>query len=368
MKKWGRILTGLMSLCLALYVSGMECLAAQGGPVSVTPYTYTVTIHLGNPDNGGRFTGAPAVYGAGGTTESQAAVNDDTVVITGLKAGDRVNLTAQDFVSVSQGGKYFASAIRQSGRDDALAAYPVKGDMDFVVAYGIAGDMVAYTVNYQDSAGNALVQSSTYYGNVGDRPVVSYRYVEGYEPQAYNLTRTLTANAAENIFTFVYRPVEEGGENPAPVAPAPGGEPAAPAPAEEPAAPAPAAPAEPAPATPAPAAPAPATPAPAGPAAPAAPAPADDGPAAPAGPDTPVEDIPDEPVPQDEGPQELVDLDDENVPLADSDTIPDEDVPRAQGRRMGAIAIAAGVVGAAALIGVFIWLWLQKKKKKEEEA
>lgn len=362
MKKWGKILTGLMSLCLALYAAGTDCRAAQGAPepVKPEPYTYTVTIHLGNSDNGGSFMGVPGVS----DSSASAGIEGDTVVIRGLKAGARVNLEAQDFVSVPEDGKYFAKAIRQSGRDGAVGSYEVKGDMDFVVAYGIRGDMVAYTVNYQDTAGNALVQSSTYYGNVGDKPVVSYRYVEGYEPQAYNLTGTLKENAAENVFTFVYTPVEEGnaggGGTQAPAAPEQGGEAAPEAPAEAPAAPAPEAPAAPAPATPAPAAPAPAAPAPAGPAAPAAP---DDGPA---GPDAPVVDIPDDNVPQDEGPQEIVDLDDENVPLAD--TIPDEDVPRAQGKRMGAVAVAAGVVGAAALIGVFIWLWMQKKKKKEEEA
>lgn len=361
MKKWGKILTGLMSLCLAWSVAGTDCRAAQN-PVTPVPYTYTVTIHLGNPDNGGSFTGGPAIAGS---SSAETTVNRDTVVIKGLKAGERVNLTAQDFVSVPDGGKYYAKAIRQSGRDSAEGSYAVKGDMDFVVAYGIRGDMVAYTVNYQDAAGNALAQSSTYYGNVGDKPVVSYRYIEGYEPQAYNLTGTLTANAADNVFTFVYTPVEEGNEgggegggNQPPAAPGQGQDAAPQAPAQ-----APAAPATPAPATPAPATPAPATPAPAGPAAPAAP---DDGPDAPDAPDNPVVDIPDDEVPQNEGPEELVDLDDENVPLAD--TIPDDDVPLARGKRLGAVAIAAGVVGAAALIGVFIWLWMQKKKKKEEEA
>ncbi len=370
MKKWGKILTGLVSLCLAWSVAGTDCRAAQN-PVTPEPYTYTVTIHLGNPDNGGSFTGGPAIDGS---SSANTTVNSDTVVIKGLKAGERVNLTAQDFVSVPDGGKYYAKAIRQSGRDSAEGSYAVKGDMDFVVAYGIRGDMVAYTVNYQDAAGNALAQSSTYYGNVGDKPVVSYRYIEGYEPQAYNLTGTLTENAADNVFTFVYTPIEEGNEgggegdgNQPSVAPGQSqGQGAAPqAPAE-----APANPAAPAPATPAPGTPAPAAPAPAGPAAPddgpAAPAVPDGGPAAPDAPDTPVVDIPDDDVPQDDGPEELVDLDDENVPLAD--TIPDDEVPLAQGKRLGAVAIAAGVVGAAALIGVLIWLWMQKKKKKEEEA
>ena len=63
MKKWGKILTGLVSLCLAWSVAGTDCRAAQN-PVTPEPYTYTVTIHLGNPDNGGSFTGGPAIDGS----------------------------------------------------------------------------------------------------------------------------------------------------------------------------------------------------------------------------------------------------------------------------------------------------------------
>ena len=39
--------------------------------------------------------------------------------------------------------------------------------------------------------------------------MVAYHYIEGYQPQAYNLTKTLSANEAENVFTFVYQPVPE---------------------------------------------------------------------------------------------------------------------------------------------------------------
>lgn len=63
------------------------------------------------------------------------------------------------------------------------------------------------TVSYQDAAGNELAPSDTYYGSVGDKPVVAYRYVEGYEPDVAALTKTLKANEAENVFTFVYAPV-----------------------------------------------------------------------------------------------------------------------------------------------------------------
>ena len=39
---------------------------------------------------------------------------------------------------------------------------------------------------------------------VGDRPVVSYRYVEGYQPNAYNLTKTLSEDETKNLFEFTY--------------------------------------------------------------------------------------------------------------------------------------------------------------------
>ena len=79
-----------------------------------------------------------------------------------------------------------------------------------MVAYGIRGDMVAYTVNYQDADGNELAPSQQFYGNVGDKPVVAYRYIDGYIPQAAALTKTLSSNEAENVFTFVYEEGESG--------------------------------------------------------------------------------------------------------------------------------------------------------------
>lgn len=39
--------------------------------------------------------------------------------------------------------------------------------------------------------------------------MVAYHYIEGYQPQAYNLIKTLSKNEAENVFTFVYEPVPE---------------------------------------------------------------------------------------------------------------------------------------------------------------
>ena len=78
--------------------------------------------------------------------------------------------------------------------------------MDYVVAYGIKGDMLAYTVNYQDANGKTLADSQTFYGNAGDKPVVAYKYIENYIPQALALTKTLSDNESENVFTFTYTP------------------------------------------------------------------------------------------------------------------------------------------------------------------
>ena len=83
-------------------------------------------------------------------------------------------------------------------------------DTDYVVGYGLLVDAVAYTVNYQDADGNALAPSRTYYGNVGDKPVVAYLYIDGYQPQAYNITGTLQSDSSKNVFTFVYTPAEPG--------------------------------------------------------------------------------------------------------------------------------------------------------------
>ncbi len=66
--------------------------------------------------------------------------------------------------------------------------------------------MVAYTVNYQDASGKALAESQTFYGNVGDKPIVAYQYIENYIPDALALTKTLSNNESENVFTFTYKP------------------------------------------------------------------------------------------------------------------------------------------------------------------
>ena len=180
-KKWCVILA---ALCLLL-TNALPVLAAND------EYTYTVRIYAG----------------AQGTIGGQ-----DVVEYSGLQYGDRVTFNPQSQVSLKNDSKYYVRGLRISGRDNAEsvgnASFMVTGDADYVVSYGILGSAVEYQIRYVNANGTELAPSETYYGNVGDRPVIAFRYIEGYQPQAYNLVGTLLEDASQNIFTFTYRAVE----------------------------------------------------------------------------------------------------------------------------------------------------------------
>ena len=327
MKRLKRFFYTFLSMCLLL---GMTL------PVSAKEEEYTYTVRF--------FAGQQGSFATG-----------EMVEFTGLHYGTRINFY-QNAVTLNDNSKYYVRGIRESGKDNSDStqanSFVVTEDMDYVVAYGILGDATSYTINYRDSAGNALAPSETYYGNVGDRPVVAYIYIEGWTPEAYNMTQTLQKDPAENVFTFIYtRNVEE---QPAPQPPAPEPEPAAPTP-------------EPAPA-PQPPAPEPAVPAVPGfeviedPELPTAPGPGGAGDAQDAqtpGGDGNEQNIPDEETPTDDGPQEIVDMDEQEVPTGNFLQI------AAEARLLGipvpvVIILALGAVGAA-------WYFLFMRKKKKEE-
>ena len=190
MKKLRQILTFVVAFCMMFQCSLLSVFADD-------EYTYTVTFYAGNQ---GTFAG-----GAG------------KIVMSNLKYGAFVSFDVQKdgVVTLNNSDKYYVKGLRKSGRDNSATdeleasrySVTVKGDADYVVAYGIKGNQVAYTVNYQDVDGKELLASNTYYGNVGDKPVVAYQYVEGYTPQALALTKTLSENSAENVFTFRYTPI-----------------------------------------------------------------------------------------------------------------------------------------------------------------
>lgn len=316
MKYLKKIRISLLILSVFIMTIGQTAFAAD------EEYTYTVKLLAGNQGT---------VSKDGITVPETATVSGggDQVVISGLKYDETVYITPQVSAKVTD-ERYYVKGIRIAGRDNSEAenvasTFNVDGDRSYVIAYGISGDLVSYTVNYVDEAGNALLASDTYYGNPGERQYVSARYVDGYLPQAYNLVRTLSSNTAENTFDFVYTPVT----TPTTTTPA-ATTPAAPA-ADAGAAAAPAADAG---------------------AAAVAPA-ADEGAAAPGGEElTPVED--------EDVPQDLVDLDEDNeeVPLANQE-IDNQERP---GTRMSYLPIYIGI-GAAAIAGlVLAALYLKKRR------
>ena len=158
-------------------------------------YSYTVRIYPGNVGEG------------------------SMVTMTGVQPNMPVSITDAG-VSLPEDSKYFIIGLKEAGKDNnegtSQSSFVVKGDTDYVVAYGIKGNQVAYTVNYVVAGTDTpLRESETFYGNIGDYMVVAYRYIEGYQPQAYNLGRTLSEDAAANVFTFEYTSLAELAQTPA---------------------------------------------------------------------------------------------------------------------------------------------------------
>lgn len=315
MKIFKKSIVFLLALCLAGSLS-VDAKAAEK-----KEYTYTVRF----------YSGARGTFGG-----------KQIVTYEGLKAGDRVTFRQSD-VTLENGSKYYIKGIRESGKDNntvsAQSSFVVTGDQDYVVAYGIRGNSVGYTVRYVDEDGNELLPEETYYGNVGDRPVIAYQYIENYLPQAYNLTGTLKQNEAENVFTFTYTPINAEEAPEAPAAPA--------APAAAPAAPAAAA---------------------------AAGGDAAAGDAAAAG----APDAAAVPVADEEAPAALQDIEDGDVPLANVGedqltNIADEETPLSRGdfaRRLLDLPVGAkaGILSLLVLLGIGGWYLYTKKKRKTQNA
>ena len=119
---------------------------------------------------------------------------------------------------MKNGSKYYARGFRIAGHDNDETgdttgiqnlSFDADADVAYEVAYGLKGGMVQYTVRYVDKSGKSLRDTDTYYGMVGDKPVVSYLYVEDYVPDAYTLSKTLVKDKSKNVFTFTYSEIPE---------------------------------------------------------------------------------------------------------------------------------------------------------------
>lgn len=337
MKIFKKMTVFLSVLCVA------GSLSVTAAAAEKKEYTYTVRF----------FSGARGTFGG-----------KEFVTFRNLKEGDRVSFRQAD-VTLEEGSKYYIKGIRESGRDNntvsSQSSFVVTGDQDYVVAYGIKGNSVGYTVRYVDTEGRQLLPDETYYGNIGDRPVIAYQYVENYRPQAYNLTGTLKENEAENVFTFTYTAIDRGG------APAPTPTPPA---ADQTAPTAPAAPAAGGNAT------APAAGGAAAPAGDAAGAGGDAAAPADGGETEGTPDAPAEPAAGDEEPAALQDIEDGEVPLANLGedqltNINDEPTPLSSGdfaRRILDFPLAAKVGMISLLVLLFAgggYLYVRKKREKQ---
>lgn len=344
-----------MKKLISVFAAAVCCMALSLPALAAEPgsYTYTVTFHAG--DQGTISSSGISVDGGG---DYAISCDGATVRITGLTASNHVRFL-NSAVTLGDDSRYYVKGVRMGGRDNStvdLSYFPVERDQDYVVAYGIRGELTRYTVNYVDAGGNTLYPSQTYYGNTGDKPVVAYLYVEGYQPQAYNLTKTLQSDAGKNIFTFVYSAVPSrqpvGGDGEGGVQ-APGGEDAG---AQAPEGAGADAGAQ--------------TPGGAGADAGAqTPGGEDEGAGAqnPEGEDGGQEGVDAE---DQEEPPELVDIDDEEVPLANPN-VPDDGTIAAANRAKRQNTLIAGLIGAVSLAGIgtglIVYLRLRKGKHEKSE-
>ena len=193
MKK--RFLITALMLAVMMIMAGTVTVSAT---VTGDPYEYTVTVYAGQQ---GHFEN-PKI--------GSVSDGNKTLKIT-AKLGDRITINESTTGFKLDNGDYYMRGFRYTGHDNdeqmAVASFEVDQDVAYEAAYGLKGGMVKYTVHYLDENNNDLIKSEEFYGMVGDNPVVSFRYVEGYQPNAYNLTKKLTANEAENVFPFTYSKV-----------------------------------------------------------------------------------------------------------------------------------------------------------------
>ena len=196
------ILTAMLTFILSFEMSATSFAKYDSEP-------YTITVYAGKQgifteENGGELS-------ADGKKWTKKCKRTDNNISISTKALG---------LEIKEKDKYYDRGFRIAGHDNdeiedeekrkkeeafvTMTFDDVDQDVDYMVAYGIKGAMVAYTINYVDSSGKSLHKSDTYYGMEGDKPVVSYRYVEGYYPNAYTQGKRLVANEKENVFTFTY--------------------------------------------------------------------------------------------------------------------------------------------------------------------
>ena len=111
--------------------------------------------------------------------------------------------------AVTENSDYYLKGFKESGKDPTSFYSPggmiqVTKDIDYVAVYGIKGTEVKYTVQYLLSGTTTkLAPDGTFYAGIGDKPISSYIYIEGYQPSQRS-TKTLVADESQNVLFCYY--------------------------------------------------------------------------------------------------------------------------------------------------------------------
>ena len=161
-------------------------------------YSYTIRVFAGN----------------------KGTVNGQDVVTLSRHKGETVDLSSDVDVSVTDSA-YYHKGFREAGRDSEFPyrSFAADRDIDLVASYGMRVNMVRLTVhlrNYQ--TGEPLVSEDgtsevTYEYRSGDKPVVAFRYVEGYRPLYRNVTGTITEDTDWYLDYVPIQPAEVPAED-----------------------------------------------------------------------------------------------------------------------------------------------------------
>lgn len=180
--------------CLFLLSAALLLSALLGTGALAADYDYTIRVYAG----------------------TQGTLDGKQEVATHISHGKPYKLDLDELNVKLTDSKYYAKGLMVAGHESdgndlfrSKTFTSITEDRAYVVVYGIKADLVAYTVRYMDANNKVLLPQDTYYGAVGEKPIVSFRYVEGYQPTAYNETKTLSSKASDNVFTFRYTPVKQ---------------------------------------------------------------------------------------------------------------------------------------------------------------
>lgn len=193
MMKGNKALASMASVAMSL--SMMATMAAVPTVAMASEdYTYTVRVFSGNKGD----------------------VDGQEMVSLEYHKGDAIDLTTDIGIDVTDPA-YYHKGFREAGRDDEFEyrSFDVNRDLDLVVSYGMRTQMARLTVHFQEyQTGKPLATEdgsteATYEFKIGDKPVVPFKYVEGYRPLYRNLTGTITE---DTDWYLDYVPLQAGEE------------------------------------------------------------------------------------------------------------------------------------------------------------